>query len=127
MPTQTAKPLDTFAALLHPAPTDWRAALALAVEPIVSAHLADSPEKTAYDAVLERLRGIDPQLMLEVEAEAGELRYQAIVAGALVGYALARTWPARLEDYAGWLQAAAAYAELERPIVFDSGIAPDPA
>jgi hypothetical protein len=114
-PTASAVPLNTYHAFqehlqdqrLNPA-ASWQDA----ASSIASAVWARAPEAV-------QLQEADPTESEDYKATTIDL---ALRMGAIVGYALARTYPERLEDLGDWARRACAYADLE---VCELSIIPD--
>ena len=58
--------------------------------------------------LLDALHDQEPQRFLELDSEINRLAYLSLGVGAVLGYALAHTWPAGIEDLDGWIDRALA-------------------
>jgi hypothetical protein len=88
-------------------PETWQHALQV----IVAQAWEQAPERKALadrlETLLERLQEIDGCPWQEVEAICGDLEIAARDHATVMGWALAQTWPSRLEDLATWPERAA--------------------
>lgn len=91
--------------------TDWQAmveAAAFAAEELVP----QLPEDLAVEALIARVRPADPALADRLDDGAANLTARVFADAAVIGFALARTWPARIEDLEQWPRRALAYGGL---------------
>jgi hypothetical protein len=113
-PTPAQQLYSTFTAWDMLNPHDWRSA----VWSIVAANWRKAP------AVLRAQRERREALRAEItdrqwrapEAFVGEAENAAVEAAALLGFALARTWPERIADLADWPARAWSYAQLSESV-----------
>ena len=114
MPDKITVP-STFAAWSELEPLEWRSAVWAVVDQLYP----HAPEVLAAEAQRQELfaTALDPVLRDDLDGSVREVINSASQAAAVLGFALARTWPAQPEDLPAWAERAWDYAALHRPIL----------
>ncbi len=103
---------SVFAAWYRSQPTEWRSAVAAIID---QCWIVYPPANEANSAVNDELRKL-PEGTRDTLEELLLPLYEAIAEGAaIMGYALAKTWPSSLEELHGWMERAAVYGRLDTP------------
>lgn len=88
---------------------DWPSLIARIAEETYELRGRDPKVIDAWRAILDAIEPLDQKLMLRAEEAEHEQRWDAVKWATLVGFALARTWPDRIEELDGWTERALAY------------------
>lgn len=113
MPTDEPKPIEvfsTFSAWDQLAPHEWRGAVWAAVDVNVERVPWVAEARRTFRTVAREQ--ITDQQWRAIDEVTHEVTNASVAAAALMGFALARTWPERIEDLATWTARAWEYANL---------------
>lgn len=104
---------STFEAWAGLQPTDWRSAVWSAASEVWGAHPSYLGLQQQLEALMRRATDqAEARLAFDFETLVSEYWDTALKVGSLMGFALARTWPADLEGLDSWIDHAAAYADI---------------
>ena len=116
-PDPASNNISTFAAWAELLPTSWQTAVVSAAELAWHEHPESKRLHEQWSTVLDQLFDVEREHKVKLKIEE-DFEYiatsRAIAFGATLGFAMARTWPAGVEDLDGWSARAWEYAGLDR-------------